>query len=37
MGMVAILVMWPVQLVLILANLSEYHKESSYEIWVQLV
>ena len=33
MGAVAILVMWPVQLVYILANI---HKESSYEIWVQL-
>ena len=33
MGMVAVLVMWPVQLVLILPT---YHKESSYEIWVQM-
>ena len=28
MGMVAIMVMWPVQFT--------YHKEYSYEIWVQL-
>ena len=33
MGMVAILVMWSVQLVLIWLT---YHKESSYEIWVQM-
>ena len=33
MGVVAILVMWPVQLEQILANLS---KISSYAIWVQM-
>ena len=34
MGVVAILVMWPVQLLQILANLL--YMESSYEIWIQM-